>query len=66
MERVTRFELATFSLATKRSTPELYPLILGGGNRDRTDDLLNANQTLSQLSYTPKILHTHVFVFVTV
>jgi hypothetical protein len=25
----------------------------GGGKRDRTDDLLNANQALSQLSYTP-------------
>ena len=24
----------------------------GGGERDRTDDLLNANQALSQLSYT--------------
>lgn len=26
---------------------------LGGGNRDRTCDLLNANQMLSQLSYAP-------------
>ncbi len=26
----------------------------GGGERDRTDDLLVANQALSQLSYTPK------------
>src|SRR6218665_2272976 len=25
----------------------------GGGNRDRTDDLLHAMQALSQLSYTP-------------
>lgn len=25
----------------------------GGGERDRTDDLLNANQMLSQLSYAP-------------
>ena len=25
----------------------------GGANRDRTDDLLDANQTLSQLSYGP-------------
>lgn len=29
-------------------------LQLGGGNRDRTCDLLNANQMLSQLSYAPK------------
>ena len=26
----------------------------GGARRDRTDDLLNANQALSQLSYGPK------------
>jgi hypothetical protein len=26
----------------------------GGGERDRTDDLLRAKQVLSQLSYTPK------------
>jgi hypothetical protein len=28
--------------------------VFGGGNRDRTCDLLNANQMLSQLSYAPK------------
>ena len=27
----------------------------GGARRDRTDDLLNANQALSQLSYGPEI-----------
>ena len=27
----------------------------GGGERDRTDDLLVANQALSQLSYTPRL-----------
>ena len=27
----------------------------GGGERDRTDDLLLAKQALSQLSYTPQI-----------
>jgi hypothetical protein len=26
----------------------------GGADRDRTDDLLNAIQALSQLSYSPK------------
>ncbi len=26
----------------------------GGGERDRTDDLLRARQALSQLSYTPE------------
>jgi hypothetical protein len=28
--------------------------VLGGDRRDRTADLLIANQTLSQLSYAPK------------
>lgn len=28
--------------------------IFGGPNRDRTDDLTDANRTLSQLSYRPK------------
>jgi hypothetical protein len=28
-------------------------LTFGGGERDRTDDLLRAKQALSQLSYTP-------------
>ena len=28
-------------------------IINGGGKRDRTADLLDANQMLSQLSYTP-------------
>ena len=30
--------------------------IFGGGERDRTDDLLLAKQALSQLSYTPIII----------
>jgi hypothetical protein len=33
---------------------------VGGGERDRTDDLLLAKQALSQLSYTPtKICYTN-------
>jgi hypothetical protein len=28
--------------------------MIGGGERDRTDDLLLAKQALSQLSYTPE------------
>ena len=31
---------------------------IGGAERDRTDDLLNANQALSQLSYTPILLQS--------
>ena len=30
-----------------------FHLLTGGGERDRTDDLLRAKQVLSQLSYTP-------------
>ncbi len=30
-------------------------IFLGGDKRDRTADLLNAIQALSQLSYTPKL-----------
>ena len=31
-----------------------FVFYLGGGKRDRTDDLLHAMQALSQLSYTPE------------
>ena len=30
-------------------------ILPGGGERDRTDDLLRAKQVLSQLSYTPEL-----------
>ena len=30
---------------------------LGGAERDRTADLLVANQVLSQLSYSPPLIH---------
>jgi hypothetical protein len=30
-------------------------ILNGGADRDRTDDLLNAIQALSQLSYSPKV-----------
>ena len=35
-------------------TVEFQGFSLGGDKRDRTADLLNAIQALSQLSYTPK------------
>ena len=42
-----------------RNPPANQPLAIprtgGGPDRDRTDDLLDANQALSQLSYGPKI-----------
>ena len=49
-------------MAYKEKTPEMFPFqvfskaichFCGGDKRDRTADLLNAIQALSQLSYTP-------------
>ncbi len=37
---------------------EVIDLPLGGDRRDRTDDLLNAIQALSQLSYIPNSVST--------
>ena len=33
----------------------VFKVLSGGDKRDRTADLLNAIQALSQLSYTPKL-----------
>jgi hypothetical protein len=60
------FELATSPLSGVRSNQLSYrPVRLrhhifsdrmhGGADQDRTDDLLNANQALSQLSYSPRL-----------
>ena len=53
-----RIELSTSPLSGVRSSQLSYrPLLMGvevgGAGRDRTGDLLNANQALSQLSYSP-------------
>ena len=40
---------------------ELFPVPGGGDKRDRTADLLNAIQALSQLSYTPMVLKPLIF-----
>jgi hypothetical protein len=39
----------------KRNPRYAYPELLGGAERDRTVDLLNAIQALSQLSYSPTV-----------
>jgi hypothetical protein len=39
---------------THQPTAPYFSPITGGGERVRTDDLLDANQALSQLSYTPE------------
>jgi hypothetical protein len=51
----TGLEPVASSLSGTRSNQLSYTPAFenGGGKRDRTDDLLNANQALSQLSYTP-------------
>ena len=42
------------ALNTRLISPSVsYSILGGGGERDRTDDLLRARQALSQLSYTP-------------
>ena len=49
-----RFELPTSPLSGVRSNQLSYrPSKTGGAGRDRTGGLLNANQALSQLSYSP-------------
>jgi hypothetical protein len=52
-----RIELPTSPLSGVRSSHLSYrpgpPATPGGAGRDRTGDLLNANQALSQLSYSP-------------
>ena len=51
-----RFELPTSPLSGVRSSHLSYrpgSSNSGGAGRDRTGDLLNANQALSQLSYSP-------------
>ena len=35
--------------------PKFTNTMIGGAGRDRTDDLLNANQALFQLSYGPSV-----------
>ena len=42
-----------FSVVKEQDRRQGRLVIHGGADRDRTDDLLVANQTLSQLSYSP-------------
>ena len=56
MVGLDRLELSTSPLSGVRSSHLSYrpmELQIGGAGRDRTGDLLNANQALSQLSYSP-------------
>jgi hypothetical protein len=55
LSRALNLELFLLGRFAFLSAPALRPLLQknGGGERDRTDDLLRAKQALSQLSYTP-------------
>ena len=63
LERAKGFEPSTPTLARLCSTPELHPHApssdqIGGAERDRTADLVNAIHALSQLSYDPSLICT--------
>ena len=49
----------------KSKNTEAFASVFGGDKRDRTADLLNAIQALSQLSYTPIIAAFEVFLSAT-
>ena len=52
-----RNDLPAFRAGCSLPSHSLLPTLTvldGGGERDRTDDLLRAKQVLSQLSYTPQ------------
>jgi hypothetical protein len=50
---ITSVANRNFIPSSDRRAPSPLPTRNGGGERDRTDDLLLAKQALSQLSYTP-------------
>ena len=54
----TKMNDSSISTKNKMSQDTLY--CFGGGERDRTDDLLRARQALSQLSYTPEKTRTEL------
>lgn len=51
MDKAATLSMAIFSIKNRQQP--LAVNIRGGDKRDRTADLLNAIQALSQLSYTP-------------
>ena len=56
-KRLVSFE-TSLSLVYKSREGQNPSLLSGGDKRDRTADLLNAIQALSQLSYTPDFFRT--------
>jgi hypothetical protein len=53
---VGRWHLGKLYFATDKPPISETPQQTGGAGRDRTGDLLNANQALSQLSYSPLLV----------
>jgi hypothetical protein len=60
LDRLSGFEPDPPSSHARHATATLQSK-LGGGDRDRTCDILLAKQTLSQLSYTPKNYPTFIW-----
>ena len=60
-DRTPRLRMQTKQTVSSVRTPNYLACLgissprIGGARRDRTDDLLNANQALSQLSYSPSV-----------
>ena len=50
--RRDRYNLGTFLFCVTESI-DFTGVLYGGASRDRTDDLIVANDALSQLSYSP-------------
>ena len=55
-ERAEIFDFGFMFFSSGVGSPTPDDKNIGGGERDRTDDLLRAKQVLSQLSYTPKFV----------
>ena len=64
-QTVAFFHFSALSGQANMNTPPAMQIVaswfvwlsFGGPNRDRTDDLTDANRTLSQLSYRPIFSH---------
>ena len=57
-QEIQGFEIPRHFLKCPNTKFSKFVKSIGGGDRDRTCDLLNANQMLSQLSYAPKNLNS--------
>ena len=58
------FQMCQRLLSSMKKAADTSRLLFGGDGGDRTHDLLNAIQALSQLSYAPECIHTTTFIYV--